>query len=69
MIYGHGSKAIDIRELLGHHGDGDFGGDENTDSEAGDGDGGDDGDDNSFFNAIDQLGLDSSLEDEDADYG
>jgi hypothetical protein len=49
MIYGHRSKAIDIRELLGHHGDRDFGGDENTDSEAGDGDGGDDGDNNAFL--------------------
>jgi hypothetical protein len=67
MIYGHGSKAIDIRELLGHHGDWDFGGDENTDSEAGDGDSGDD-DNNAFFNAINQLGFDSSLKDEDADF-
>jgi hypothetical protein len=67
MIYGYGSKAIDIRELLGHHGDRDFGNDENTDSEASDGDGGNDSDDNAFFNAIDQLGFDSSLEGEDAD--
>jgi hypothetical protein len=49
MIYGHRSKVIDIRKLLGHHGDRDFGGGENTDSEAGDGDGGDNGDNNAFF--------------------
>jgi hypothetical protein len=61
-------KVIDIRELLGHHGDRNFGGDENTDSEAGNGDGGDNGNDNAFFNAIDQLGFDFSLEDEDADF-
>jgi hypothetical protein len=68
LIYGHGSKAIDIRELLGHHGDRDFGDDENTGSEADNGDSGDDGDDSAFFNAIDQLGFNSSLEDEDANF-
>jgi hypothetical protein len=67
MIYGHRSKIIDIRELLGHHGDRNFGGNENTDSEAGNSDGGDDGDNNAFFNAINQLGFDSSLKDENAD--
>jgi hypothetical protein len=49
MIYGYGLKPIDIQKLLGHHGDRDFSGDENTDSKAGDGDGGDDGDDNAFL--------------------
>jgi hypothetical protein len=55
MIYGHGSKAINIQELLGHYGDRDFGGDENTDFEAGDGDGGDDSDDNAFLMLLTSL--------------
>jgi hypothetical protein len=68
LIYGHGSKAIDIRELLGHHGDRNFGNDENTGSEADNGDGGDNDDDNALFIAVNQLGFDSSLKNENADF-
>jgi hypothetical protein len=68
MIYGYKSKAIDIRELLGHHGDRNFSGDENIDSEAGDGDSDNNDNNNAFFNAIDQLGFDFSLKNENADF-
>jgi hypothetical protein len=68
MIYDYESKAVDSRELLGYYNDRNFGGDENTDSEAGNNNGGNDDNDSALFNAIDQLGFDSSLENENADF-
>jgi hypothetical protein len=70
MIYGLGSKAVSIRELLGQYGDRDFNNDENTNSGDGDsGDSGDAGDSDSYalFTAVDGLSFESDFKDEDAD--
>jgi hypothetical protein len=65
MIYSQKSKAIDIRELLDHYGDQDFGINESTDSEA---DNNDSSNNAAFFSAIDELEFDSSVKDENADF-
>jgi hypothetical protein len=66
MIYGFGSKAISIKELLGQYGDWDFNNDENTNS--GDGDFSDASDSDSYilFTAINGLNFESNFKNEDA---
>jgi hypothetical protein len=63
MIYGQESKAIDIKELLDHYGDQDFGINESTGSEA---DNSDNSNNAAFFSAINKLKFDSSIKNENA---
>jgi hypothetical protein len=66
MIYGLGSKAVSIRELLGQYGDRDFNNDENTNFGDGDSSGAGDSDNYALFTAINGLNFESNFKDEDA---
>jgi hypothetical protein len=66
MIYGLGSKAVDIQDLLGQHGDQDSDDDENTNSHADDTDY--DAGDDALLTAVDELSSNPEFEnEEDAD--
>jgi hypothetical protein len=60
ILYGLGSKAIKLRELLGQYGDQDFDDSKNTTAEV---DGGeDDNADDALFTAVDELSMNSDVE-------
>jgi hypothetical protein len=60
ILYGLGSKAIKLRELLGQYGDQDFDDSKNTTAEV---DGGeDDNADDAIFTAVDELSMNADVE-------